>query len=100
MKNRGMAGRVNKFANLAQRVRGVQVKVELEYVHARLTEKSELPLLGMFRHYRAHFVFLHPSFPRYTWNLKFRRRGRNVRIEPRAGCGCKVYRNGRAGSFC
>ena len=53
----------------------VQRKVQLQHVHPRLSQKPELPRLGMLADRFANYVFPQPSFVGDARYLKFRRLG-------------------------
>jgi hypothetical protein len=64
-----------------QWIRTIQFKVQFQYIDARLSKNSELPLLREFLNQRAQVCLTHFSFPCHSVNLKFGRSRRNVRIE-------------------
>jgi hypothetical protein len=63
-------------------VPGFERNIEFEYVHARLAQESPLPVLRVLKNQARDVRFWNLAFRRHAANLKLRRRGRNVRIEP------------------
>ena len=77
------------------RVNGVEIEIEFEHIHAGFSQESELALLRVLLHDRAHILLAHAAFMRHARNLKLRGGGRNVGIKSRTRCGNKVRRNRR-----
>ena len=86
---------LSAVALLVHRTDGVQIEIEIEYIHARLAQKSKLPPFRVLLHERPHVLLAHSALVGHARNLKLRRRRRNVRIEARSGSGHKVRRNRR-----
>lgn len=81
------------------RVGRVESEVELEDIHAGFAEKSELPTGRVAPHQRAHLLLAHSALAGHARDLKFRRRGRDVRIEARTRRRYEIHGNGSPGIF-
>jgi hypothetical protein len=84
---------------LMHRMNGIQLQIQLQHIHARLSEESPLPRLRMPRHKRPHIPFAHSPLARHARNLKFRSRRRNMWIQPRARTSNQIHRNTRPRVF-
>ena len=63
------------------RVGCVQIEIQVEYVHARLSQKSKLSSFRVLLHKRPYVLFAHSALMNHARNLKLRRSRRNMRIE-------------------
>ena len=66
---------------LMHRVGSIQIEIQVEHVHARLSQKSKLAAFGVLLHQRAHVLLPHASLVGHSRNLKIRCCWRNMRIE-------------------
>jgi hypothetical protein len=82
-----------------QRMHCIQLQIQFQNIHSRLSQESPLPPFAMLRHQSAQIALTHSALPRHTRNLKFRRRRRNMRIEPRSRTSNQIRRNPRPRIF-
>src|SRR5262249_20199558 len=73
--------------------------IEFQHIDAWLTQKAELPFLGMFFDKFGEICFSDASGFRYSGNLKLSARRCDIRIEPGPRCCHEIYRNRLAGVF-
>jgi hypothetical protein len=82
------------------RVRGIQFKIQFEHIYAGFAEETELPSFSMSTNHRAQIGFTNVTFLRNARDLKFRRSGRNVRIQSGARRRDQINRNRHGRVFC
>ena len=59
----------------------IQIEIEIQYVHARLSQKSKLAAFHVLLHKGPYVLLAHSSLVGHPRDLKLRRSRRNVRIE-------------------
>ena len=82
-----------------QRMHRIQLQIQFQNIHPRLPEESPLSTFGMFSHQSTQISLTYLPLPSHTRNLKFRRRRRNMRIEPRSRTSDQIRRNPRPRIF-
>jgi hypothetical protein len=87
--------RAAKLETSSRSMKAVEVQIQFQDIDARFAKKSEVAAPCMFLHERANILVLHATRMGNARNLEFSRRGRDVRVQARAG-GCHQVNRDRS----